>query len=665
MAVARALVTNPRVLFADEPTGALDSLNGERVMELLTEAARSTNAAVVLVTHEARVAAYSDREIVVRDGKSRDMEARRMSTRSGRLPAHEAVPARARAGTRGSFRDLAMGVRFAVTGGREGWVRLLLTAVGVGLGWPCCSSPPHCRTRSRCGGDREEARLDHTYSQTAMPKADNTLVIADIDTTYREKDVRGRLMEPEGARAPLPPGVDRFPAVGEMVVSPALKELLTSGGGKLLRERLPYRIVGTIGESGLIGSAELAYYAGADGLATKIDGSSVARNRPLRQSNPTTERSDPVLVLLSLVVFVVSDRRWPCSSRRPCGSAVSGATAGSPQLRLIGSDGAMTRRIAAGEALAGALLGLVLGAGFFLVGRQAAGSAVVLDVSVFPSYLNPSPLLAVLVAVAVPAAAVLVTLFALRGVVIEPLGVVRTARPARRRLWWRLLLPLAGLAMLYPMIGKGRTHGDFNQYLVTGGVVLLLVGITACFPGGRDGRRTARPGRCRLATRRAQAPAEQRHGGPHGQRHRGGGGRRDRAADAVRRGRERLHQAVAERSLAGPDAGEPAERSGGRRGCREVRHQPGVRKTTALSGTGIGERSKDPTTSSDLSIGDCAALRELATLPCATTVTCSCCGAPNTTPTRRSSSHPAGSSTSIPPTEASTAARWPGPCRRN
>ncbi len=88
-----------------------------------------------------------------------------------------------------------------------------------------------------------------------------------------------------------------------------------------------------------------------------------------------------------------------------------------------------------------------------------------------------------LVAVAVPAAAVLVTLFALRGVVIEPLGVVRTARPARRRLWWRLLLPLAGLAMLYPMIGKGRTHGDFNQYLVTGGVVLLLVGIPPCFPG--------------------------------------------------------------------------------------------------------------------------------------------------------------------------------------
>ncbi|PJN42713.1 macrolide ABC transporter ATP-binding protein [Streptomyces sp. CB02959] len=76
VAVARALATQPRVVFADEPTGALDSLNGERVMGLLTNAARNTNAAVVLVTHEARVAAYSDREIVVRDGRVKDMAGR-------------------------------------------------------------------------------------------------------------------------------------------------------------------------------------------------------------------------------------------------------------------------------------------------------------------------------------------------------------------------------------------------------------------------------------------------------------------------------------------------------------------------------------------------------------------------------------------------------------
>ncbi|GAA3045365.1 ABC transporter ATP-binding protein [Kitasatospora albolonga] len=72
--VARALITRPSVVFADEPTGALDSLNGERVMSLLASAAKETGAAVVLVTHEPRVAAYADREIVVRDGRTTDLE---------------------------------------------------------------------------------------------------------------------------------------------------------------------------------------------------------------------------------------------------------------------------------------------------------------------------------------------------------------------------------------------------------------------------------------------------------------------------------------------------------------------------------------------------------------------------------------------------------------
>ena len=67
-ALARALVTNPGVLFADEPTGALDSRAGESVMELITDVAAEEGLTVVLVTHDARVAAYADREVVLRDG---------------------------------------------------------------------------------------------------------------------------------------------------------------------------------------------------------------------------------------------------------------------------------------------------------------------------------------------------------------------------------------------------------------------------------------------------------------------------------------------------------------------------------------------------------------------------------------------------------------------
>ena len=69
VAVARALVLEPRVVFADEPTGSLDSLAGEQVMEQLTGAARAAGTTVLLVTHEPRIAAYADREVIVRDGR--------------------------------------------------------------------------------------------------------------------------------------------------------------------------------------------------------------------------------------------------------------------------------------------------------------------------------------------------------------------------------------------------------------------------------------------------------------------------------------------------------------------------------------------------------------------------------------------------------------------
>ncbi|MEV4663534.1 ABC transporter ATP-binding protein [Micromonospora echinofusca] len=67
-ATARALVTEPRVLFADEPTGALDTLAGEQVLTQLVRLAREQKTTVVLVTHEPRIAAYADREVSLRDG---------------------------------------------------------------------------------------------------------------------------------------------------------------------------------------------------------------------------------------------------------------------------------------------------------------------------------------------------------------------------------------------------------------------------------------------------------------------------------------------------------------------------------------------------------------------------------------------------------------------
>jgi putative ABC transport system ATP-binding protein len=68
VALARGLVAGPDIIFADEPTGSLDSVSGEHVMSLLTDAARQEGTTVILVTHEARVAAYAARRVIVRDG---------------------------------------------------------------------------------------------------------------------------------------------------------------------------------------------------------------------------------------------------------------------------------------------------------------------------------------------------------------------------------------------------------------------------------------------------------------------------------------------------------------------------------------------------------------------------------------------------------------------
>ncbi|GAA0653644.1 ABC transporter ATP-binding protein [Streptomyces thermocarboxydovorans] len=73
-ALARALVTGPKVVFADEPTGALDSLAAEQVMTALVHTAREAGTAVLLITHDAQVAAYADREVQLRDGTVAPLE---------------------------------------------------------------------------------------------------------------------------------------------------------------------------------------------------------------------------------------------------------------------------------------------------------------------------------------------------------------------------------------------------------------------------------------------------------------------------------------------------------------------------------------------------------------------------------------------------------------
>jgi len=75
VAIARALVNKPEIIFADEPTGNLDSKNGEQVMQLLLELTTEDGATLVVVTHDLSLAKFGDRTLIVKDGSVKAGEA--------------------------------------------------------------------------------------------------------------------------------------------------------------------------------------------------------------------------------------------------------------------------------------------------------------------------------------------------------------------------------------------------------------------------------------------------------------------------------------------------------------------------------------------------------------------------------------------------------------
>ncbi|MEU0986432.1 FtsX-like permease family protein [Streptomyces sp. NPDC005953] len=380
------------------------------------------------------------------------------------------------AGLHGWVRDLTLGVRFAVTGGRRGWTRTLLTAFGVGLGVALllvASAIPHAlQSRDDRQGNRTPA------IQGSEQLSDAAFHYAQTETVFRDDMITGTLFRAAGKGTPsAPPGLAALPKPGEMAVSPALAELLASPGGHLLKERLPYRVTTTIGDRGLIGPDELRYYAGSDQLtAENAKGTSNGFGR--------YEAGEPfvgVILLIAVIAFV--------ALLLPVGVFIATAVRfGGEQrdrrlaaLRLVGSDRAMTHRIAAGEALCGALMGLFVGAGLFLLTRQFASAVTVWDITAFPFDIVPNPALAALILIAVPVAAVGVSLFAMRGVSVEPLGVVRNSVPRRRRLWWRILLPVLGILLLLSSASALTLAGD-ESFQIALGAALTLTGITALLP---------------------------------------------------------------------------------------------------------------------------------------------------------------------------------------
>ncbi|HEX5595825.1 MAG TPA: FtsX-like permease family protein [Micromonosporaceae bacterium] len=373
--------------------------------------------------------------------------------------------------------DLLLGARMAFAGGRDGWFRAVLTALGVGIGVALLLLAAAVPGALQARQDRGDARYDYPLGEV-IPAAANTLLVANFDTKFRDQPVRGRILQAEGAQAPTPPGVTALPKTGEVVVSPALKKLLDSADGHLFAPRLGgVTVIATIGEEGLAGPHELAFYLGSDSLSDER-----AQRIDAFGGNPTGPEFGPVLMLLVVIIFVVlllpivvflgAAVRFG-GERRDRRMAA---------LRLVGADTRMLRRIAAGEAAAGALLGVAVGGVLFAIGRQVAPLVTLSNISVYASDIRPSLPLVLAIVVAMPALAVAVGLLTLRGVVIEPLGVSRRT-VIRRRFWWRLVVPGIGLALLYPLIGGIRAAGTItSEYQIAAGAVLLLIGAVTLLP---------------------------------------------------------------------------------------------------------------------------------------------------------------------------------------
>ncbi|MFD9335832.1 ABC transporter permease [Streptomyces sp. NPDC060028] len=404
-------------------------------------------------------------------------------------------------------RDLAMGFRFAFAGGRESWIRTLFTGVGVGLGVALLLVTTALPSALTARTDRDDARSAPGLRGPLDRPGPDTLLMSRAYQEYRGKLLDGYLIKAEGADAPVPPGLTKIPGAGQLALSPALEKLLKSDEGALLRERFRGEVTELIGDAGLTGPGELYFYAGNPQLQKPPgDDENGVRRSNAFGTDAEPDELDPVLSLLVVLTFVALLMPvcvFIAAAVRFGGDRRDRRLAA---LRLVGADGRTVRRIAAGEALAGALIGLGLGTVFFLASRQLVGSVALSRRSVFPADLNPTWWLAALVAVAVLVAAVAVTLLTLRGVLIEPLGVVRTAKPVGRRFWWRLLPPVAGLALLAP-IGRVDDRAEFNQVQVSAGVVLLLVGVTALLPWLLErtaGLMSGGPVSWRLAVRRLQ-----------------------------------------------------------------------------------------------------------------------------------------------------------------
>ena len=413
---------------------------------------------------------------------------------------------------------IRLGLRLLVTGGKEAAVRLVATTVGVAIGVGLLLTT----LAAFNGVNSQNARYAWLMSGSdgAQATGDADPLWWRLKSDFFDGESIGRIdVAPTGPDAPVPPGLGELPGPGELVVSPALRDLLASTPAAELGDRFRGRQVGILGDEALPGPDSLIVVIGHTSEemaetpgATKI--TAISTMSPSSCSGdclPIGIDATAMNVLLAVVaaalvfpvaIFIATATRLAAARREQRFAA----------MRLVG---ATPRQVTVISAIESMVVGLAGAAGAFAVFALIRGPVAGIPFTgakFFTGDLSLRPLQILLVVFGVPLVAAVASRIALRRVQISPLGVSRRVTPAAPSAW-RLLPLVAGLGELVAVVVVGRPDGSSTQITVYFiGFVLILVGLMLAGPwltmvGARlVAYRTSRPAALLAGQRLADNP---------------------------------------------------------------------------------------------------------------------------------------------------------------
>jgi hypothetical protein len=372
-----------------------------------------------------------------------------------------------------------LGVRLTLRSGREALVRLVVTAAAVAIGVAIMLAVLADFHAFVVTGNRPfwEGTRGVPVSQASASSRSHRELWNYSDEVFRGQTIERLDVSALGPGAPIPPGISRLPAAGRYYASPALARLIRSAPRDELGARFAGSQAGTIGHQALTGPGELVIYVGDSAgrlasLPNTVVVSAIATG-PGKQVWSSYFRDAFIvgaLAFLLPILILIGTATKLASARREERYAA---------LRLVGASVSEINAIATADAIVSGALGAVAGIGIFALIRPILASTAITSARYFAGAVTPTVAGYLSVLVAVPAAAAVASLLALRRVRISPLGVSRKVSPPPPSAW--RLLPL-GVGVLLFVAGMLLTTAKSIGAPALPGLLVIMIGLVVGGP---------------------------------------------------------------------------------------------------------------------------------------------------------------------------------------